>query len=102
MSSGSSAPCHRAHGHLPFLLVDWGRGLSFMSDVGNILYRFPAALVIELSQENSDFLRSGDQTTDSLKLHAQPPFGDASHRQNHGRIMAATSAPLQVRPEHAI
>jgi hypothetical protein len=36
---------------LPFLLVDWGRGLSFMSDVRNIIYRFAAALVFEISQE---------------------------------------------------
>jgi uncharacterized membrane protein YjdF len=32
---------------LPFLLVDWGGGLSFMSYVGHVIYGFVAALVFE-------------------------------------------------------
>ncbi len=33
---------------LPFLLIDWGGGLSFMSYVGHAIYGFIAALVFEL------------------------------------------------------
>lgn len=32
---------------LPFLLMDWGGGLSFMSYVGHVIYGFVAALVFE-------------------------------------------------------
>jgi hypothetical protein len=32
---------------LPFLLIDWGGGLSFMSYVGHVIYGFVAALVFE-------------------------------------------------------
>jgi hypothetical protein len=33
---------------LPFLLMEWGGGLSFMSYVGHVIYGFVAALVFEL------------------------------------------------------
>jgi hypothetical protein len=33
---------------LPFLLLDWGGGLSFMSYVGHVIYGFTAAFVFEL------------------------------------------------------
>jgi hypothetical protein len=33
---------------LPFLLLDWGGGLSFMSYVGHVIFGFVAALVFEL------------------------------------------------------
>ena len=32
---------------LPFLLLDWGGGLSFMSYVGHVIYGFVPALVFE-------------------------------------------------------
>lgn len=32
---------------LPFLLIEWGGGLSFMSYVGHVIYGFVAALVFE-------------------------------------------------------
>ena len=33
---------------LPFLLLEWGGGLSFMSYVGHVIFGFVAALVFEL------------------------------------------------------
>jgi hypothetical protein len=38
---------------LPFLLMEWGGGLSFMSYVGHIIYGFTAAYVFETWQKRS-------------------------------------------------
>ena len=38
---------------LPFLLVAWGGGLSFMSYVGHVIYGFAAALVFEVLERRA-------------------------------------------------
>jgi len=38
---------------LPFLLMEWGGGLSFMSYVGHIIYGFAAAYIFEMLSERS-------------------------------------------------
>ena len=38
---------------LPFLLIEWGGALSFMSYVGHIIYGFTAAYVFEVLRERS-------------------------------------------------
>jgi hypothetical protein len=38
---------------LPFLLLEWGGGLSFMSYVGHIIYGFTAAYVFEVWRQQS-------------------------------------------------
>jgi hypothetical protein len=38
---------------LPFLLMEWGGALSFMSDVGHIIYGFAAAYVFEMLRKRS-------------------------------------------------
>jgi hypothetical protein len=38
---------------LPFLLMEWGGGLSFMSYVGHVIYGFSAAYVFETWQKRS-------------------------------------------------
>ena len=38
---------------LPFLLMEWGGGLSFMSYVGHVIYGFTAAYVFETWQKRS-------------------------------------------------
>ena len=42
---------------LPFLLMDWGGGLSFMSYVGHVIYGLVAAMTFELAEA-----RAGDRT----------------------------------------